>query len=922
MPRLVLDEPERKPRLVPDEGVPGDWVAPLQKAISPITKAFRFGGKGLWKGLGYAFVPFERAERAMATPLTEMARARAKRMPPVAPGTELSFAEKTKRLLAGAQDPLAEWKETWPGIKAGAKALVPWPGMAPTEKTADFADLMGALKEIESGYEPSETYKNVYGTMLSIGATPKAVGAGLRGIGKLARFTRIPQKIGKARIPAWQIAKLKTRAELGARVERATELGKTVSGREAKRLAKELTRQTGQKVTPKAVKLRVGQLIKGGITTRPELAAKANPVIEEFENTYKTLRKLGLLGEETFLTTLSKKRIAALTKQKAGIQKQLTRLKTAPHYVGTTEISAKFPGRAIQIQKLQSTLDNITDKIQASYKVGGEKYLPRMYRSKEEERLARKFMGWSKHRIRQHYAKKREQIPFEVRKMMGEIKEPAYPVMKRLIQEGADIEHAKLFNFVAQHKDWVDDVWRPGLAKKALPTTKAYGTLAGKYVAPRIHSDLTELMHIRNNFEKTYDTLIGSWKLGKVVLNPATHFRNKISNKILLDLSGMGFAEQTKYALRVLKEYKANSKEYQLAKRYFARTTQVRGEILDDILRTSTQAQGTGFDRVVNSIRMVAKKVAAKPAAMYQHEEFVNKFMKYLQQRDKGKSVIQSVLEANKWLFDYGDLAQWEIKYMRRLMPFYTFPRKAIPRVLEAAANRPLTLAKYPLIAKMTTQYSLAKLNLTDKDYEDIQKVLPDYMKRGSYILMPYRDDNGDLRFFDWTYIIPWGALHDAEERGVLKTVVTNPLYSLVTAAMVNKDLWSGREVWKETDTFSERSFKKMRYVWENLSPSLAYKGIYWDKLEQAATGKPSKYGKVRPLLETVAHTIFGLRTQAVDVVKQKRFRMYEKQRQIKELRSKFIDISQRYKSGNIDRKRYEEKRKQYFKQMREIIRE
>lgn len=918
---------------------PEDPEYPLERYIEdikpgPIARMFGRGAelaeKGLWKGLGAVGTVYDRAERAVATPLTRPIEKRVRFMPPVEPGRELSFGAKAKRMLGGApslESVKAEWKETWPATKAGLKALVPWRGMAPPEETRTFRDLIGPLKTIESGREPSELYKTVYGTALSFAVTPKVLAGGLKAIGGAAKLTGIPQKVKVARIPEWQIGRLKTRAELGARTEKAIELAKPLGRKPAKQLAKELTRQTGIKVTPRAAKLRMGQLIKGGITTRPELTARVNPVIQEFEQNMATLQKLGLLGKETYITKLPRKRIAELFKEKTTLQQQIRKLKAWPaKTVGAVSaktgklLQRRYPGQAKKITALQEKIDGITDKIQTSYKLGGTKYMPRMYRTKEEERLARRFMGWSKHRIRVHYAKKRQAIPFEVRKMMGEIKEPSYPIMKRLIQEGADIETSKLFSFAASKPEWVSNVWRQGLATKAIPTGKAYGALAGKFVSPRIYSDVTELMRIRGNFEKAYDTLIGSWKLGKVVLNPATHFRNKISNKILLDLSGMGYAEQAKYAGRVFKEYRANSIEYQTAKRYFARTTLIKGEILDDILRTTRQAKGAGIERGINAIRSGTKWLTKKPSQMYQHEEFVNKFMKYLQQRDRGKSVIDSVLEANKWLFDYGDLTKWEVNIARRVMPFYTFPRKALPRVLEAAATRPYTLAKYPLLAKMTTQYSLAKLNLTNKDYEEIQKVLPDYMKQGSYILMPYRDENNDLRFFDWTYIIPWGTLAEIQERGPLDIFYTNPLVQLVGDVKRNKSSWTDKEIWKETDTQEEKTFKSLQHIWTSLTPSLAPKGLYWDKLAEAATGKPSRIGKVRPIPETVAHTVFGLRTQAIDVREQQKWRLIEKSKKLKEFRSKLFNITQRKMTGNISVEEYDKLKEQYKKQIKKLL--
>jgi len=386
--------------------------------------------------------------------------------------------------------------------------------------------------------------------------------------------------------------------------------------------------------------------------------------------------------------------------------------------------------------------------------------------------------------------------------------------------------------------------------------------------------------------------------------------------------------EQPKYAWKALKHYRTNSKEYQLAKRYFARTTQIRGELLDDILKTTGRAEGqSSLQKALNAIRGGVKgetgrlrKIRQFPAKIYQHEEFVNKFMKYLQQRDQGKSILQSVQEANKWLFDYSDLAVWETKIARRIMPFYTFPRKALPRVLETATERPLTLAKYPLMAKMTTQYSLAKLKMTPDDYEKLKGVLPDYMQRGNYMLMPYRDDNGDLRFFDWTYIIPWGELYDAQERGLLKTGTTNPIFQILADITRNKSGWTDREIWKETDTKEERTFKQLKYFWGAITPSLVPKGLYWDKLYESAMGIPSKYGKKRLPLETIAHTLLGLRTQAIDIQDQRKWRLLDKQGQIKELRNKMADITVRRQSGNITEKQYEKKKEQYLKQVKEIL--
>jgi len=135
-----------------------------------------------------------------------------------------------------------------------------------------------------------------------------------------------------------------------------------------------------------------------------------------------------------------------------------------------------------------------------------------------------------------------------------------------------------------------------------------------------------------------------------------------------------------------------------------------------------------------------------------------------------------------------------------------------------------------------------------------------------------------------------------------------------------NKSSWTGREIWRETDTTEEKTWAMTQYVWQNLTPGLAPKGVYWDKLSEAATGKPSKIGKVRPVPETIAHTIFGLRTQPIDVKEQKKWRLLDKQRQLKEFYGKMADITQRKRAGNITQEEYDKKKTQYLEQIKKLL--
>lgn len=879
------------------------------KGAELVEKGVGLGKEGMFNTLGMVGYPFKSMKHTIATPMTPLIKATST----IASGRK---AEVPEELLAEVI-PLYKSvpSELWTGLTS-------WGHLYETPEGAkNFNDVAGAYWEGLTGEKPPNWWKKAVGTGLEFATVPLAVSKLFKAFG--ATYNALPwvQRNQKQR-QLWHRLLTRARGRTEGRIEAANELAKSIGKRETTIIAKELSYKTGTKITPQAVQKRLTQIISGSVTTQKSLTTKANPIIDEFRSNYKILQNYGIIGKETLYTKLPKRRIAELLQKQTKLKSQLTKLQTR-----------KFPGRADKIRKLQGQIDDIQSKIRASEHLGGKEYFPRMYL--EKETAGRLRLPFGRKRIRAPYAKKRQDIPFEVRKQMGEIKTAPYPVRKRLIQEAADIETAKLFK----------QVERIGLSSKVpkgnwkqLPEGKPYGALSKNFVPPRVYDDITAMAQIKTNFGQMYDMLIGNWKASKVLWNPPTHFRNMLSNSILLDLSGMNHASQLKYLKRASQEIIKTSKEYEFARRMFARTTLSRGELMDDMLQMTkaTEGKGGSFQKILNAANRGSKKASKVPANIYAREEFIGKFMKYLEQRSTGKSPMAAVEEANKWLFDYSDLAGLEKTVARRIMPFYTFPRKAIPRVAEAITERPYTFAKYPLLASSMTKYSLSKLEISDKDFEEIKKVLPEYMQRGSYVLMPYRDKNGDLRFFDWTYIIPWGPINELQERGALGFFITNPIVQIFGDIQRNKDSFRGKKIWNDSIPESqwtpeyrkEQNYKKFEYAWKTLMPSLTpevktpwgpIKGIYWDKLREAALGISPKMGKKRPLPETIAHTIFGLRTQPIDVEESQRWRIYEKRTGIEELREQMRDAAIREGIGNITKKELDRRLKIYMNQAQKI---
>ena len=897
--------PAPYPQIVDPSPPPGASRSGGSDAASELGGLARGGYDVFAKTIGILGVPFEKAENVAATllqPLAQIGGTALGNMMERAAGYEPERSVAQAARAAAAQLPK--------NVQELGKSLTFQESAAPTMATVAREYAQGVTT-----HPPSAAYETGVGLAAGFLIDPFLVAAGLKGVTALGKVARIPQKLEALQPTVWKLARLEQRGGKAERIDRAVDLGQSTTGPAVKAVAEELSSRAGTPIGPRAVEQRLAQIVRGGITSEDRLAAIANPVIREFELNALELQRLGILSEHLYTHRLPAAEVAKLQTQKEVAARALRRLETAPHYVGTPEISARFPGRAAQIEKLQQRIADVNRTLYESEIYGGTGYFPRMYRTKEEAELAQQKSGWYKpSRIRAPYAKRHQDLSAEVRMEMGEIREAHYPVTKRLIQQAADIENGRLFERAAANPQLASKTPQPGFFPDPLPNSKAYGALAGMYVHPRVHGDVADLVHIRGNVERLYDSFIGAFKTNKVALSPATHFRNMMSNVMMNAFGGFSEEAQVRGLPQTLRQMKTNSEEWRRVRPYLKGSNFVTAELLDDLLRTHEAGMGTAFERILGAANAGFARVARVPSHLYQAEETVNKFNRYLWRRSQGWTQDKALLDTEKWGIDYGDLSAFEKRYMRRVMPFYTYPRKMIPLLAEGLRDNPYAVAKYPLLATLLTKHSLAQLHLTDQDYRQLQKLTPEYMQGGGYLLMPYRDANGDLRLFDWTSNVPWGPLSDLQGRGVLNTVISNPLVQIVGDIQRNKSSWNDRSIFNEkTDTRREQFAKKVLYAWQSLSPALfpdlipgekfSSGGVYWGRLYDALSGTPRLQGghlKKQPLPETVAHVIGGLRTQAVDEKLALRGKALDWNEATREISAQMMQADRWYREGRV----------------------
>lgn len=574
--------------------------------------------------------------------------------------------------------------------------------------------------------------------------------------------------------------------------------------------------------------------------------------------------------------------------------------------------STNFPQKRKMLNELSRVRDDIQKRLADSYRVSGQKYMPRLYLDKELPKVDAQF-GFSSNKIRQDRFKGRMDLPEEARISMGEITKPAYPVAKGLAQVTDAVENARLFRTVASNPAWAtgDEVAATAKGWTQLPKTKALGKLSGKFVDPYIAKDINSIVAVKGEAQKIYEQGLSLWKYGKVILNPATHFRNMMSNSILMDLGGVDLSDQPRLLVSAAKELMKKGSVYQEAKQAGLLGNEFFGgeiKAFRDALIAS-DAKASTLSRMLS----VSKRVGNKAGALYQSEEQLFKLAKFIDNKHKGMSVEEAVKDAEKWLFNYAKVPK-AVDFMRKApivgAPFITFVSKAMPRVVEAAIANPLSVYKYHALFNAIEGVAKEKLGISESDFKMIKRGT-----RGQSVVLPMKDKNGDPLVLDLSYILPWGDIGEMGGFAGLPPAVLmgGPLKTFLELGF-NKSLYRDSPIWKATDTTSMKAGKISDYFLKAMLPTLTpgvegvespFRGGYsYEKLRAAAKGEPSfPFGSVQSKALSVMDTMFGIKIKPSDLTKLKIKAAMEAEQQATEAQSSltFIErhkgISDNYKA-------------------------
>jgi len=488
--------------------------------------------------------------------------------------------------------------------------------------------------------------------------------------------------------------------------------------------------------------------------------------------------------------------------------------------------------------------------------------------------------------------KRVEGLTPEKMKELGQIDNPAYLLFKSAFDLTKDVENAKLLKAVGDK--FGTSVAQEGFIKIA--DTKKWGQLAGKYVPENISKYLTEVVEpSAKNFRKE---LVANFKFFKVIMNPATHARNIISNQILnywkLGMNPFDPRTIATNAEAVRDVAKGSSKWIDEAKSLGYNVDTFASAEMKNLLDSP---EAIGFGKKIGGQWAKVKKSLGD---LYQGEENVAKLSAYIFNRKyKNLQPEDAWRMAEQATFNYAQVTPFVRKLRESLfgLPFITFTVKSTPVVLEAAYKTPTRISNIGKIKQ-----SIEKLSdIEETDRERASE--PAWVKDGFYIKLPMKDKNGRSAYFDLTYILPFGDLISGNfwersvsmETGVPESIPQSlidksPFLQTISSLAKNKDFY-GNKIWKDTDNSEKQLKDLMTYITKVMAPPLVgdqLPGGYNEKGERQQRGIVGAMGEVddttkRNLTQELLRNV-GAKIQPIDADIQETYIEWNKKKALERL--------------------------------------
>jgi len=485
----------------------------------------------------------------------------------------------------------------------------------------------------------------------------------------------------------------------------------------------------------------------------------------------------------------------------------------------------------------------------------------------------------------------------EERENMGEIRDAMFRFVMGYNASQRDIALGRLYKDLA--KNYASRLPLEGYVH--VPTGNAegtgaarYGALEGMYVPKEIMDHLSANDHaMSEGVLKLYRAGLSKWKEGKTVLNPVAHANNVMGNLTMAHFAGVSYWDAHKYAGAIKDLSKDNNSMVKEAKEVglFGGTFN-QAELIKSMppeLRAMANLTDSAlsrfgeriWDMLAFTIETGGKKYGLRPVMQwaYENEDLFFRYLIYRDARNRGLDPEDARDYSQEFIFTYDDLPKGARLARDLAFPFFSYTYKIIPVLARTALEYPWRFAAPATVAYAANSmmYAIAA-NLgggdddwwgkvlykyvTDEEFRKKAKELetnerrhlPEWLKGESLILQTPKairmgvDEVTKLPLFlDISRIFPGADLLDANNNSggvalIQPLNVGNPVITTVLAMSGNKDLFSGKDITKTTETDAEKEVKRGQWLWRQFTPTIAVGNYHFDRAMSTIanmTGKP-----------------------------------------------------------------------------------
>lgn len=420
-----------------------------------------------------------------------------------------------------------------------------------------------------------------------------------------------------------------------------------------------------------------------------------------------------------------------------------------------------------------------------------------------------------------------------------------------------------------------------------LPKSDELGSMSEQYVSPGLAAQLTRLIRPRqagtssqniwNQMGEALKKGTSIFKMFKIILDPAAHWRDTVGTMMQMDIMTNGkMPFRMDRMWRTWKNYedfiRTGRSEYAdiaaevgldlFGSTYTAGELRRGAEFLEGMdFRWTKEHWRDSATNLFRALKQMGDKYGNWMSTQYQtrenmfrlyvfsevYDDIISKAVREGTERTKDLELAaarQAATKVNQTLFNYADLpvvAQFARDY--GIMPFITFPFKAIPQAASILYERPMNILKYE---RGLEEWNHHFAGGPDEYAREIA-ALPEHKRESLVVRLPFTDVDDRAQYLDLSYFMPWYVIKDLQadtfspfvrtfgepanaegltetalgDIGLRSNVLTPPLMALFNGISNNQD-GLGRPIIKPSMTQGERYSAIGRFLMNFIAPATA----------------------------------------------------------------------------------------------------